>query len=350
MATENKGFDLKKPVLMLSAAVILLGAAPAWADDWTDITTGVTVPVDTAHANNGAPGDIKLDTGGTITVSKSGTLTTPFAAVTINSNNSFNQVAGTTISNNNTDHAVGVLVDLSNQSLDATNDAASCGALPIPRHTTEGIIEAGGINLTGTGTTKRGLYLEGPASGGPFSYTGNIEMTGSTINMVGDGSIGILEDASATLNGNLTIGNIKLTPSSTSSIASVVGVELNGVVNGNVALGELNADGTYTVGSIAMTGTAQSDSTGTTGVIGMDLTGTINGNVTINRTSSINATGQDVRGVLLTGNINPLCDANGCSSLGQLREQRHHLCCGVCVGAYDQQGQCRSRLRRQHRG
>ena len=48
MAIENKGFDLKKPVLMLSAAVIVLGAAPASADDWTDITTNVTVPVDTA--------------------------------------------------------------------------------------------------------------------------------------------------------------------------------------------------------------------------------------------------------------------------------------------------------------
>jgi hypothetical protein len=172
MATENKGFDLKKPVLMLSAAVIVLGAAPALADDWTDITTGVTVPVDTAHAANGLPGDIKIDTGGSINFSKSGTFTTPQAAVTINSNNSFNQVAGTAVSVNNTDQAVGILVDLSNQSLDASNDSTSCGALPIPCHTTEGIIEAGAINLNGTGGTKRGLWIEGPTTGGPFSYVG----------------------------------------------------------------------------------------------------------------------------------------------------------------------------------
>jgi len=312
MATENKGFDLKKPVLMLSAAVIVLGAVPASADDWTDITTGVTVPVDTAHAANGLPGDIKIDTGGSISFSKSGTFTTPQAAVTINSNNSFNQITGTSVSVNNTDQAVGILVDLSNQSLDANNDSTSCGALPIPCHTTEGIIEAGTINLNGTGDTKRGLWLEGPASGGPFSFIGNIEMTGSTINMVGDGSVGILQDASTTLYGNLTIGSIKIQPASSTSSGSMVGVELNGIVNGNVAIGELGSDGkTYTAGSIALTGSSTSD-----GVIGMDLTGTVNGDVIINRSSSITATGLNVRGVLLTGSINPLCDSHGCYSLG----------------------------------
>src|SRR5437868_129488 len=146
MATENKGFDLKKPVLMLSAAVIVLGAAPALADDWTDITTGVTVPVDTAHAANGSPGDIKIDTGGSISFSKSGTNTTPQPAVTINSNNSFNQITGTSVSVNNTDQAVGILVDLSNQTLDANNHSTSCGALPMPCHTTTGSIAAGTIN------------------------------------------------------------------------------------------------------------------------------------------------------------------------------------------------------------
>ncbi len=312
MATENKGFDLKKPVLMLSAAVIALGAAPAWADDWTDITTAVTVPIDTAHAANGSPGDIKIDTDGSLSYSKSGTNDVAVPLITINSNNSFNQVSGTTAAINNTDQAVGILVNLSNQSLDATNDTTSCGALPVPCHTTEGIIEAGAINLNGTGDTKRGLWLEGPTSGGPFSYTGNIEMTGSTINIVGDSSVGILEDELATLNGNLTIGNLKLQPSSSTSSGSIIGVELNGVVNGNVAIGELGSDGkTYTAGSIALTGSSTSS-----GVIGLDLTGTINGDVVINRTSSISATGQDVRGVLITGDINPLCDANGCSSLG----------------------------------
>jgi hypothetical protein len=311
MATDNKGFVLKKPVLMLSAAVIALGAAPAAADDWTDITTGVTVPVDTAHAANGSPGDIKLDTNGTITISKSGTQTAPVPAVTINSNNSFDQVSGTTISNKATDHGVGVLVDLTTQNLDATNDATSCGSLPIPCHTTEGIVDAGAIDLTGSGTTKRGLWLEGPTTGGPFAFTGNIEMTGSTITITGDNSVGVLEDALATLNGNLTVGNIKIQPSSTTSAGAMVGVELNGVVNGNVSLGELNSDGTtYTTASIALTGSSTSN-----GVIGMDLTGTINGDVTINRTSTISATGLNVRGILLTGNINA-CNTSGCTSLG----------------------------------
>ena len=285
---------MKTPVLMLTAAVIALGAAPASADDWTDITTNVTVPVDTAHAANGSPGDIKIDTAGQITVSKSGTITTPQPAVTINSNNSFNQITGTTITNKDTDQAVGILVDLSTQNLDATNDATSCGALPVPCHTTEGIIEAGTVTLTGTGGTKRGLWLEDPAGGTAYAYTGNIEMTGSTITMVGDNSVGVLEDQLATLNGNLTLGNLTIQPSSSTSAAAVVGVELNGIVNGNVSLGELNTDGvTYTAGTIALTGTSTS-----TGVIGMDLTGTINGDVTINRTSTITATGLNVSGVV----------------------------------------------------
>ena len=302
---------MKTPVLMLTAAVIALGAAPASADDWTDITTNVTVPVDTAHAANGSPGDIKIDTAGQITVSKSGTITTPQPAVTINSNNSFNQITGTAITNKDTDQAVGILVDLSTQNLDATNDATSCGALPVPCHTTEGIIEAGTVTLTGTGGTKRGLWLEDPAGGIAYAYTGNIEMTGSTITMVGDNSIGVLEDQLATLNGNLTLGNLTIQPSSSTSAAAVVGAELNGIVNGNVSLGELNTDGvTYTAGTIALTGTSTS-----TGVIGMDLTGTINGDVTINRASTITATGLNVSGVVMTGDINA-CNVSGCSSLG----------------------------------
>jgi hypothetical protein len=305
MATGNKGFDLKKPVLMLSAAVIALGAVPAAADDWTDITTGVTVPVDTAHAANGSPGDIKLDTAGSITVSKSGTQTTPQPAVTINSNNSFDQIAGTTISNKDTDQAAGILVDLTTQNLDATN--TNCPGC----HTVEGIVTAGTIDLSGTGTTKRGLWLEGPTTGDPFTFTGNIEMIGSTMTITGDNSVGVLEDALATLNGNLTLGSMTIQPSSTSSSAAIYGVELNGVVNGNVQVGELNSDGTtYTSAAVAVKANA-----GSGGVIAMDLTGTINGNVIINRNSSISAVGQAVRGVVLTGNIDA-CNTSGCTSLG----------------------------------
>src|SRR5262249_29785239 len=273
-------------------------------DDWTDITTNVTVPVDTAHAANGAPGDIKIDTGGGITISKSGTFTTPQAAVTINSNNSFYQITGTTVSNKNTDHGVGVLVDLSTQNLDASNN--NC----VDCHTTPGIVEAGSIDLTGTGNTKRGLWLMGPTTGGPFAFTGDIDMTNSTMTITGDSSVGVLEDSLATLNGNLTVGNIKLAPTSSTSGAALVGVELNGVVNGNVALGALNTDGTYTASAISLTGSSTSN-----GVIGLDLTGTVNGDVTINRTSSIAATGLNVRGVVLTGDINA-CNTAGCTSLG----------------------------------
>ncbi len=139
-------------------------------------------------------------------------------------------------------------------------------------------------------------------------------MTGSTFNIVGDGKrwrSWRMRPPSC----------MATSPSATSEASAVnldiragalVGVELNGVVNGNVAIGELGSDGTtYTAGSIALAGSSTSS-----GVIGMDLTGTINGDVIINRTSSVTATGQGVRGVVLTGDINPLCDSHGCYSLG----------------------------------
>jgi hypothetical protein len=289
---------LKKQVLLLSVAVAALSASPAFAQTDTvpvdDITTALTAPVTTATAGpGGTPADILLDTGGSITVTTSGTQTTPQAAVTINSFNSFSAVTGTTIANNNTDMGVGIMVDLTGANIDATNDGGTCTTC----HTFEGITEAGTMNLTGTGTGKIGLYLEGAATSASttvYKFIGNIDMTDSVMTITGDTSTGVKIDSLAELDGNLTLSTIGVRANSTTSTASEIGVDLLGNVYGDIVVGStISAQGNATPTS--------------TPAIGMDLEGTIFGNLTIDSGAGVGGIGSGSKGVILTGSIAP-CD------------------------------------------
>lgn len=291
---------MKKQVLLLSVAVAALSASPAFAqtDPVDDITTALTAPVTTATAGpGGTPADILLDTGGSITVSTSGTQTTPQAAVTINSNNSFSAVTGTTIANNNTDMGVGIMVDLTGADINATNAAGCTGDDCL--HTFEGITEAGTMNLTGTGTGKIGLYLEGAATSASttvYKFIGNIDMTDSVMTITGDTSTGVKIDSLAELDGNLTLSTISVRANSTTSTASEIGVDLLGNVYGDIVAGS--------------TISAQGNATPTaTPAIGMDLEGTVFGNLTIDSGAGVSGIGAGSKGVILTGSIAP-CDPN----------------------------------------
>lgn len=313
---------MRKQILLLSAALCALSASPAFAqtDPLYDITTALTAPIDTATANpdgSGTPADILLDAGGSITLNFAG------AAITLNSNNSVNVNTGTTISNTNTTNAAGILVDLTTQSWDATNDAASCGSLTPPCHTTEGILMNGTIDLSGTGTNKTGIWLEGPASDSGLSansFTGDIDMSNSTIKLVGDSSIGVLIDSLAIENGNLSFGTLTTQVSSvTGSTLGVIAFENNGVINGNVNIGFV--DTVNDIDNVANITSFGSTSSSASGTIGLNLTGTINGNLTIDTGSGVAAYGTGAQGIVITGAINPLCDAEDppvCSSLGTL--------------------------------
>src|SRR6185312_5640731 len=194
--SKCKGLVLKKQVLLLSVAVAALAASPAFADDWTDITTALNVPINTAAADNGAPGDIHIESTGSVNVAIAG------AAVTINSDNSFLADAGSLVANKGTADAVGILVDLTTTNLDSTCSTDGC---------VSGLTDAGNIDLSGAGDTKRGLWLQGPAddtTGGPFTFTGDIDLTGSTMTITGDSSVGVLIDSLADLKGNLTLGTM----------------------------------------------------------------------------------------------------------------------------------------------
>ncbi|MBV9989777.1 MAG: autotransporter outer membrane beta-barrel domain-containing protein [Alphaproteobacteria bacterium] len=284
---------MKKQVLLLSVAVAALAASPAFADDWTDITTALNVPIDTAHAANGEAGDIHIESTGSVTVKLAG------AAVTINSDNSFLADAGSTISNIGTSDAVGILVDLTAHNIDSTCTDVDC---------VSGLTEAGTIDLSGAGDTKRGLWLQGPAddtTGGPFMFTGDIDMSNSTMTVTGDSSVGVLIDTLADLKGNLSLGTINISPTSSTSTLGVIGLEVDGIVYGDI----------HQVGSINVTGNA---TTAAGSLIGMNLTGTINGDVVIDKGGAVNATGAGALGIKLTGNIDscdtgvvPDCTSNG---------------------------------------
>ena len=313
---RKQGFDLNKQILMLSAAALALTVGSARADDWTDITTALTVPVDTAHAASGDPGDIKLDTGGSITVALGG------AAVTINSDNSFDAIAGTTISNKNTTDAVGILVDLSTASLDGTLCTADGCA--------KGITEAGTIELSGTGDTKRGLWLQGPTDTtlGPFAYTGDIDMTSSTLTITGDNSVGVQIDSLAQLDGNLTLGAMTINPTTATSTAGIIGLEVDGAVNGDI-----NADA-----AITLTGNKSTSGK----LIGFYLPGIVNGDVVFGASSILTVYGENAQGVLLTGSINAGgCDTSTppvCTSLGALVNNGTITTVGQSVAATAQTG------------
>ena len=312
---------MKKQILVLSVVLAASAGMPAFAqqDPLDDITTEITTPIATATANpDGSltPADIKLDTGGAITISGG---TTP--AVTINSDNSFAQVEGTTLSFKNTNGAVGILTDLTTQSINATN-AAGCAVTNTCAHVVEGILEQGTIDLSGTGTNKRGLWFEGPTTDDgsippPNTYTGNVDLGDGTITITGDGGIGVLVDSSVIMDGNITFGTLSMqTTSLTGTSTGVIGFENNGVINGDVRVGFVDSvNDIDQIGAISVTGSTSSTATG---VIGLDLGGTINGNVVIDTGSSVLAAGTGAQGVLITGSINPCSQSvdPGCTDLG----------------------------------
>jgi len=317
-AIENKGFDLRKQILLLSVALCALSASPAFAqlDPLDDITTTLTAPIDTATANPDGtltPADIKLDAGGNITITAAG------PAITINSDNSLYITTDATIQNKATADAVGILVDLTEHSWNATNTGCAAGITP-PCHTTEGIIVNGTIDLTGAGDNKTAIWLKGPTSDSGLpanTFTGNIDMSDSTITVAGDNSVGLLIDALAIEQGNITFGTLNMQPTSTTtSLLGVTGFENAGVVYGNINVGFV--DKLNNIDDIAAITIVGSTASGATGSIGLDLTGTVNGDVIIDSGSSINVYGVGAQGIVLTGDINPLCQKPLCTSLGSL--------------------------------
>ena len=208
--------------LMLSAAAAALlaaalAAAAARAD--TTITTSTSTELNTASA-----GTILIDSGGGISIAKSGV-----AAVTINSNNDVTNNGA--ISNAGTDGGTGVVID------------TSAGNIQSP---SLGFISTGSIDLSGNNTSKRGIVIQGGNTFyGPITLTtlNAVSVTGSvtasqasSLVVQGDNSAGILLLQGTKITSNILLGGggIAQSASTNSTAADSIIVDLDGTLNGNL--------------------------------------------------------------------------------------------------------------------
>ena len=211
---------MNKHVLMLTAATVALMAGPAFAT--TTITTKQTSPLKTSTANSGAADDIVIDTGGSVVITDS------VPAITIDSANSVKINPTTTISNLNTDSAIGIQLDAIAGGGNGT--ASGTPALDV----------FGTIDLTGSGTGKTGILVDATNPGDVFNGDIMLE-SGSSLKVKGDNSTGLQVATDATLNGNITIlGNLLVSATNATSTSSsgITAMRLDGTVNGDVTIGE----------------------------------------------------------------------------------------------------------------
>jgi hypothetical protein len=235
---------------MLSAAATALLAAPLAVSAVraeTTITDTRKSPINTTTA-----GDITINSGG-VEIKAVG------PAVTVNSNNFL--INQGVISNQNTAGAVGIMVDTSAGDIVSTN----------------GIASIGNINLTGDGTGKSGILIQGghtyyaPITFATVSSTVGTagSIAGSSISVVGDGSNIFTLVKGTTIDGDVTMG-----------------------------------------GSMVASASDKSQSLGNTAIA---VEGTLNGNFIIGQSAALTAVGNQARGIAILGNMAPCADNAGLS-------------------------------------
>lgn len=286
---------MHKSALLLTAATFALLAGPALAatsttnaclkntDNLTDIAKQVKGPLCTSTADSGKPGDIVIETNGTVSVaSVSGVAPTIFPAITIDSDNLVTDKG--VINFTGTNNSIGIQLDTG--------------------HTGGFDLNVGTVDMLQAGTDKIGILITDGTSGSTGTFTGvampnastplatptviDLE-AGSTFEIQGDGSIGIETASGNTVDGDIDIaGALVMTASkvneTSNSGTSQIGVELEAAMKGNfnvlsggeisvtgpgsegvVVAGELNGEFDND-GIISVTGTAtpQADKTNAT--------------------------------------------------------------------------------------
>src|SRR6185437_11038759 len=98
-----KGFVLSKRALMLTVAAAALLSRPVLGDDFTDIKTKVTQQIKTSTAANGTPGNILIESSGSVVVAVAGPAVENDSANTVTNQG--------TISNVGISDAIGVRLD-----------------------------------------------------------------------------------------------------------------------------------------------------------------------------------------------------------------------------------------------
>ncbi|WP_375383143.1 autotransporter domain-containing protein [uncultured Sphingomonas sp.] len=230
------------PAIFLSSVAMIALTAPAAAQ--TTISTSTSVPVSTGTAASGAPSDVVIGSGVTITA-PSGT------AVTINSNNSATNNGTITFTGVENSTGIGATTGLA-------GTIANTGTIT-NTETSTAVDENADGNIDGpfaTGANRYGIHVTGAGT-----FAGGITNSG-TITIVGNTSAGIAVD-------DTLAGTIANTGTITVSGANSYGIHA-GTVTGNVT------------SSGAITATGQ-------GAVGIALDGDVGGTVTLS--SSVTATG-----------------------------------------------------------
>jgi hypothetical protein len=292
---------------MLTVAAAALLSRPVLGDDFTDIKTKVTQQIKTSTADNGAPGNILIESSGSVVVAVAG------PAVEVDSANTVTNQG--TISNAGTADAIGVR-------LDAT--AAGNG----PGSGVTAFDSTGTLDLSGSGTDKTGI-LVGIANGdatGIFNGGINLE-TGSSLTVTGDSAIGIHVSDNTALNGDIDLGGSMALSGGTDMTGLLIGTSDTATANvfGNVTFASgstvgITGDGSYGIhiepnsvlngnldlaGSISVAPTDTKSATGgnTVGVwVDNNTAGNaITGNLLIDHGASVNVSGANAQGVVLLG-------------------------------------------------
>jgi hypothetical protein len=300
---------------MLTAAVTALLSGPAMAQDFTDITTKVTQQIKTSTADNGSPGDILIESTGSVVVATAG------PAVEIDSANSLTNQG--TISNIGTTDAIGIQLDATPTGNGLTNP------------TDVAFDSTGTIDLSGDGSNKTAIFIGIPSSDTTDttgSFTGSINLeAGSTLKATGDQAIGIEIGDGTTYNGNIDvagsltlsggtgmtgilmgsgatdamptnmIGNLTVDAGSAFSLTGDNSTGIHMAANSTLT-GNLDIEGSISIAPTTATSTTSGQTTGI--LIDTNTNPTaISGNFTIGTAGSVDVTGQGARGIVLLGGL-----------------------------------------------
>ncbi|KQY35606.1 autotransporter [Caulobacter sp. Root1455] len=233
-------------VATVATAPLLAMAFGAYAE--TVINTARTTPIATATATAAAgPDDVKVDTGGGITLTTAGPL------ITLNSNNKVS-IGGNGLTSVGVNDSTGVLIQggmtgsvINNAAISLTEDYTptdddkdASGAAK-PDGDLDGPFAKGsnryGIHLVGPGvftgdiTQSAGgsITIEGNNSAGIWLETGQVGnlTTGGTINVIGDNTYGVRVAAPVT-------GRVSINGGTTVTGLNATGVAIDGAVSGAV--------------------------------------------------------------------------------------------------------------------
>jgi Autotransporter beta-domain len=251
-----------------SLAPLILAAGAAHAQ--VEITSGVTTPLVTATSATGLPSTADISSSGSVG------LTTPGVAVTVNSSTTVTnegEIGATDVNG-----ATGVQLVGGN-----TGSFTSTGTILITESYTAATDNNNGL-LTGVyaeGTDRIGIQVVGPGS-----FNGGITTTGA-VTVHGNDSYGV--DFEAPITGSFLMQTVSPTTFTSSTTVTVTNGSINVLGNGSIGLYMAptgGVGGNMQIGTITANGGQDANGVGTQGAV---INGTVGG--VINVSGTVSATG-----------------------------------------------------------